>query len=520
MGTVLGIPASSEVLSAQWRTWMKAAIVIACLSMFTFAFQRESALPDAPMTEDAYYSLAVARSLAAGHGLTVDGEHWTNGFQPLFTVLVCAPIFVVTGGDRIAAIRGLYLASFAIMILTALALAQIVYAFSSQSEEQRRLRAYVTVLAYVTSAQLWRFHYNGLETGWLIFMYVLAWLYYQRIGTHTWLRSIGFGALLGLVILSRIDAAFLVVVVCAGELLLADKPPSQRVLRAVAIGACALVVSSPWWLYNYYGFGSVMPTSGTAQRATGPELFGIGRMLRALSQVGTPSLFLGRQENAPLVVARFALIAGLATIVVRAFRAGQLPRYADLDDASRRTLRFAAYFVIAYAALCLYYVTRSRATWFYLRYMAPLSIVGVLLLTFAISESRGLLRRLGLAGATALALQMVAFAALKHRPGTDSGSPYYNDQLSLVRKYVPEHDRIASGQTGTLGYWREGVVNCDGKVNAEALAHIDHLQEYLDAEHINWWIDESLFPNANTSGWELVATQQQQAIRWVLYRRK
>ena len=40
-----------------------------------------------PLTEDGYYSLSVARNLAAGKGMTIDGANLTNGFQPLFTMI-------------------------------------------------------------------------------------------------------------------------------------------------------------------------------------------------------------------------------------------------------------------------------------------------------------------------------------------------------------------------------------------------------------------------------------------------
>ena len=57
-------------------------------------------LPERPLTEDAYYALTVSRNLALGNGLTIDGVHATNGFQPLFTLL-CALAYLPTGGDLV-----------------------------------------------------------------------------------------------------------------------------------------------------------------------------------------------------------------------------------------------------------------------------------------------------------------------------------------------------------------------------------------------------------------------------------
>src|SRR4051794_12812105 len=57
-----------------------------------------------PLTEDGFYSLAVARNVAAGIGITVDGRQPTNGFQPLFTAAEAAA-YRLAGGDERLAVR-------------------------------------------------------------------------------------------------------------------------------------------------------------------------------------------------------------------------------------------------------------------------------------------------------------------------------------------------------------------------------------------------------------------------------
>src|ERR671917_1932083 len=54
--------------------------------------------------EDAYYALSVTRHVALGDGVTADGIHDTNGFQPLWVALN-VPLYVLAGGDRIAGLR-------------------------------------------------------------------------------------------------------------------------------------------------------------------------------------------------------------------------------------------------------------------------------------------------------------------------------------------------------------------------------------------------------------------------------
>src|SRR5581483_9234507 len=72
------------------------------LILLALAFRPTDHVYDMPQTEDGYYALSVARNLAAGHGLTIDGVHLTNGFQPLFTVLEGAAFWLAHGNEILA----------------------------------------------------------------------------------------------------------------------------------------------------------------------------------------------------------------------------------------------------------------------------------------------------------------------------------------------------------------------------------------------------------------------------------
>ena len=84
----------------------------------------------------------------------------------------------------------------------------------------------------------------------------------------------------------------------------------------------------------------------------------------------------------------------------------------------------------------------------------------------------------------------------------------YTEQVALVEGTVPTNDAVAAGQTGTLGFFRKGVVNLDGKVNAEILDFDGSPSEYLDSKGVIWlcdWprlIDEYL--GADHPGWDEV----------------
>src|SRR5262249_21989977 len=78
---------------------------------------------DMPLTEDGYYALAVARNIARGGGITIDGEHGTSGFQPLFTFAQAAMFWLAdrfAPGDDALAVRFVVALHFLVHAATAL----------------------------------------------------------------------------------------------------------------------------------------------------------------------------------------------------------------------------------------------------------------------------------------------------------------------------------------------------------------------------------------------------------------
>ena len=61
------------------------------------------------VADDAFYYFTIARHLAAGHGATFDGLAPTNGFHPLWLLLL-TPVFALTGVLRAGSWVGVHLA--------------------------------------------------------------------------------------------------------------------------------------------------------------------------------------------------------------------------------------------------------------------------------------------------------------------------------------------------------------------------------------------------------------------------
>ena len=91
------------------------------------------------------------------------------------------------------------------------------------------------------------------------------------------------------------------------------------------------------------------------------------------------------------------------------------------------------------------------------------------------------------------------------------GNILYTEQLALVEENTNFDEIVSAGQSGTLGYFRDNVVNLDGKVNAETLAFQDHIWDYLQRREIFWLCDTEMYlkrylgNNPNNKRWIKVA---------------
>jgi hypothetical protein len=179
--------------------------------------------------------------------------------------------------------------------------------------------------------------------------------------------------------------------------------------------------------------------------------------------------------------------------------------------------RMAAVIAASAAALAIYYVSFSEAEHFYARYLAPLMLLSVALIAVSLSGRGRLVSLLTLLAV----ISALGFAALQLKiwfVEPIEGGAFYDEQLQLVQEHVPAGGRVAAGQSGTLGYFRDNVVNLDGKVNADIETGDGNLGmtrrlDYLEAEGIIWYCDwlsyatGQLGRDPGAAGWELVAVK-------------
>lgn len=447
-------------------------LVLAAVVRLGLAARSLATLDRLFVPDDTYYTLSVARNLAAGLGPTVDGVHPTNGFQPLLAFLLVPFARLLPGPD------GLLRAT---LVLGALADTVVVGLLARLLSRSRggRTAALAGALAWAVSPVAVGNALGGLETALALactLAFVELWCEARARGT-----SRGFvlaGALAGASLLARVDTIFVVALVGGVELLRGHRR------GALVAAAAALVVVAPWWGYELARFHTIIPESGTAvreQAAVHQALYlTLNRQLAWAfgTLVGPPFFDLpalrAGTASVPFVGAAgfVAVASGLAYGGVRAF-------------AERETLPLRL-FVLATVALVLFYAVDVPALWFFRRYLAPayLSITLLVAAGFGILSKDVTKRRLlvaakvglGTAGAAAVLLT-ASRCVVTPRTTLDAGldgAKGYGAPAKQILAAAPSGAVLGALQSGALGYYAAfasrsvRVVNLDGVVDHDA----------------------------------------------------
>ena len=210
-------------------------------------------------------------------------------------------------------------------------------------------------------------------------------------------------------------------------------------------------------------------------------------MLDAITTGLAPHLYFWRWENGLVTVVRAVVVAAAVAVGLRAsFRRLQS------GDAAHRSIGIGMAYVVV---LTTWYLTQSRTGYFYARYLTPAAIVGLPVAAVVCAAWRArhgsrLGARVLVSGATALALVAAWAGPLAVQSG--AGSAMFRDQCVLVRAHVLDGDAVAALQSGTLGYFVDGVVNLDGRVNPHVGPGVD-LFAYIDRLGVDWICDDQQF---------------------------
>jgi hypothetical protein len=451
--------------------------------------------------DDTYYTLTIARSLAHGHGPTVDGHTLTSGFQALLGFLM-VPVFWVTDSPDTALRLDLALLV-VVDTLTIVVVAWVAYRFAGR-------------VAAVAAAALWAISpvavsmaLGGLETSLAILFeigLVAVWMWANDRRTVDWdtvdrgttRRWIVVGVVAGLAVLARIDTLLLVALLGGVQLW---RGPRRPLIPGAIAGA---VVLAPWWIWCTVTFGTPIPTSGSAAHDIAPlrpfAREGLAQVAGAV--VGGPfdvwRSLRDRLNDHPVVgiLVFWALVLGLVFVAVWWARRRVLPQLAVAT-------------LPAFAAGLLVFYAWFGVGWYFTRYLAPVALVAALMIAVGVARvwrERGKWRVPAFA-ATAIVLAIGVVAALRADTHhlTDTEAPElsfdsvtgYRDAARTAAAIPPPGSVLGAWQSGAFGYYagdRITVVNLDGVVNPAAAdaQRADRTAFYIRDHDIGWLADFEL----------------------------
>ena len=216
-------------------------------------------------TDDAFYYFKTAQNIIEGRGITFDGIGRTNGFHPLW-LLIISPLFALARYDLVLPLRLVTI----LLVLFNIGSALLLYHLTS-----RHLAPGVAFLTALSFALLPAIHgtttKGGMESGLNTFFIILLLSYLNKRDGRTLILS-GIAALTFLV---RLDNIFLVYL-AGGWLLIrnwnppSDKqnvaPWSHRIRLTLFYFVPLTILIIAYILWNQIGFGTPIPVSGQVKQ--------------------------------------------------------------------------------------------------------------------------------------------------------------------------------------------------------------------------------------------------------------
>jgi len=189
-----------------YQYWLVLVLVMGYIMRVFGALHKVDTLLFKSLPDDAFYYFTIARNIADGYGVTFDRLFPTNGFHPLWMLLI-TPWFVVFDGDT--SINAALLLSASLDIISAVMIYRVVKRVTGKESP-----AVLSTMIYFLNPTVWMFSINGLETSVNIAVVALLVDRFTAIQEKTEyaIRDYVFlGVLFGVVELGRTDNVFLII---------------------------------------------------------------------------------------------------------------------------------------------------------------------------------------------------------------------------------------------------------------------------------------------------------------------
>lgn len=250
--------------SSGGKNWLGPAAVIVLGGLFQagivlyFYWNLDPALSRL-MPDDAFYYLKIAENIRHGLGSVFSIGEPTNGYHPLWMLLLVLIQVVLTPGKEEFILQVLLLA-LVLNLATATVLSRLLSAWGFS-----RQQCLLGTALYLSWPWFVNLTLTGMETP---LFYLCLFLFFVSHHNLTTLPApslrmyIVYGITAGLVMLARTDGVFFP---ACGFILILLRSKTWRTVASLALaGGVTVIVLSPWLVWNLMTFGTIMQSSGVA----------------------------------------------------------------------------------------------------------------------------------------------------------------------------------------------------------------------------------------------------------------
>lgn len=387
--------------------------------------------------DDAFYYLLIAQNVADGSGSTFGSLNETNGYQPLWQLLLL-PLGAAGGDSVLRLVYGLEAVLFTCFVLAAWAI--------SKRLDARIEGAYAMAYTITVGLLFGNLFFSGMEialvlpAALLVIIFLIDAPWYRPAGNS---RKYTYGIQLGIItlvlVLSRLDAiafpvSYALVVLCR------HRASAIRTLLATAV-ATTVAGLSVYAIVNMLLFGSPVPVSGLAKSLGGGSL-DLDLLLQYIDfgWVGpVDKLFLGAQATLVSLAALFLLRRAATGGTSAIFSAGRDSALFDILLAT----------VLAQVIQLAYYEGTSTWPWWpWYYYFVPLQLMlgGTVLLRALMRSSIGQpLRRPLVANSVVLIACVLSTLTFARQPD----NALWQTATPAVSQWL--HDNTAPGDVVAIG---------------------------------------------------------------------
>jgi hypothetical protein len=450
--------------------------------------------------DDMFYYLKVAQNIAAGNGSSFDGISATNGYHPLWMVIVTLLAFMFSGDMLVHA---------ALTIAALLHAAQGLLLLRMMSRVAAPGIALALVALYVLNWRTLAINLCGLETALAVTMALavvdrlMTWPTRPRLS-----NAVVLGVLAGLAALSRFD--LLMLVGLAGLWVVfspryeAGFDVARRIKLGLAMGLAAILVVSVWFPFSLHASDTLLPNSREAVKLLTGLHYDYGNLAQMREMfVGQIWSFIWWSTDManlfglyPVISPEGRGILAASALVVLLFLGVSVVSLAARD----RSKAFMALIPLTYVALHFaYYGLFHRVE---IRYVLAAIALFFVPLAFAAEVIRE--RLAGRAAAAVLPAAFLVAATFSVIAGVSAYSAghasvrvhkYHYVARDMARWLAETHPgvRTAAWNAGILGYFSNTVLfNLDGVINDDALDAVRtrQIDAYILGSGVEILVDE------------------------------